>query len=101
MEKNNKLIAEFMGLKKKEFKSGLINYYHIDYHDYDNKYHWTWYEADELSYDTSWDWLMPVVQKIGNDYYNTPFNEFNNKVNTWTLEDTYNAVVEFIKDQNN
>ena len=44
---------------------------------------------------------MPVVQKIGNDYYNTPFNELNNKVNTWTLEDTYNAVVEFIKNQNN
>ena len=49
---------------------------------------------------------MPVVQKIGDDYYNTPFDETYSKLtegyeNIWTIEDTYKAVVEFIKDQNN
>ena len=90
MEKNNKLIAEFMGLKEHEG-----SYYLPLYNSGD------WVPDVELEYHSSWGWLMPVVQKIGNDYYNTPFNELNNKVNTWTLEDTYNAVVEFIKNQNN
>tara|TARA_B110000967_G_C18888525_1_gene565678 strand:+ start:709 stop:978 length:270 start_codon:yes stop_codon:yes gene_type:complete len=88
--KDNKLIAEFMGLKEHEG-----SYYLPLYNSGD------WVPDVELEYHSSWDWLMPVVQKIGNDYYNTPFNELNNKVNTWTLEDTYNAVVEFIKNQNN
>ena len=100
MEKTNKLIAEFMGLNKKEFKSGLINYYHIDYHDYDNKYHWTWYEADELSYDASWDWLMPVVQKIEQNCEGVPQELLNVSLYS-NMKEVYNAVVEFIKDQNN
>lgn len=96
IEMGNILIAEFMGLPTEVFKpSGIINYYYKEYNS------GSWYEAHELSYNVSWDWLFPVVQKIGNDYYNTPFNELNNKVNTWTLEDTYQAVVEFIKNQNN
>ena len=45
--KENKLIAEFMDVNLIE---GQLGEYHI-----------------------SWDWLMPVVQKIGDDYYNTPF----------------------------
>ena len=84
--KDNKLIAEFMGI---ENTNGLV------FQDANTK------EFHSIKYHSSWDWLFPVVQKIGNDYYNTPFNELNNKVNTWTLEDTYNAVVEFIKEQNN
>ena len=47
--KENKLIAEFMDVNLIE---GQLGEYHI-----------------------SWDWLMPVVQKIGDDYYNTPFDE--------------------------
>ena len=84
MEQNNKLIAEFMGVYSKE-----------------NGYDYTKIGNIGTMYHISWDWLIPVVQKIGDEYLNTPFNELNNKVNTWTLEDTYNAVVEFIKNQNN
>ena len=83
MKANNKIIAEFMGDKPKELL-------------YRNVY---------KDYSSSWDWLMPVVQKIGNEYYNTPFDETYSHLteqyeNIWTLEDTYNAVVEFIKEQN-
>ena len=84
MENNNKLIAEFMDLRS----TGL-----------------SIYKPSEYKYHTSWDWLMPVVQKIGDEYLNTPFDEtfshFTEQYeNIWTIEDTYNAVVEFIKDQN-
>lgn len=46
----NKLIAEFMGVK---------------YNHSLKQWHYSageWYE--ELKYDYSWDWLMPVVEKI-------------------------------------
>ena len=83
--KDNKLIAEFMGVGKhyEAQSSNMFNQYHTD-----------------------WNSLMPVVQKIGDEYLNTPFDETYSHLteqyeNIWTLEDTYNAVVEFIKDQNN
>tara|TARA_R100000773_G_scaffold17822_1_gene16178 strand:- start:8438 stop:8728 length:291 start_codon:yes stop_codon:yes gene_type:complete len=91
MEKTNKLIAEFMQKGSEGF--GL--------YDYNGKH----YKLYELKFHTSWDWIMPVVQKIGDEYLNTPFDETYSHLteqyeNIWTLEDTYNAVVEFIKDQN-
>ena len=86
MEANNKIIAEFMGVDQVD----------IDY---------AINEHGQLKYHLSWDWLMPVVQKIGDEYYNTPFDETYSHLteqyeNIWTLEDTYNAVVEFVKEQN-
>jgi hypothetical protein len=96
MRENNKIIAEFMGCT----------------HPFNDITDATWYkvkqgtfEADDLQYHTSWDWLMPVVQKIGDEYLNTPFDETYSHLteqyeNIWTLEDTYNAVVEFIKENN-
>lgn len=51
---NNRLIAEFMDLEK--YYEGL-EYIH-------NK---CVYSADQLPYNTSWEWLMPVVDKIKND----------------------------------
>jgi hypothetical protein len=99
MEEQNKLIAEFMGkniITIDDIRANKNPY--ISSAD--------GYTEEELQYHTSWDWLMPVVQKIGDDYYNTPFDETYSKLteqyeNIWTLEDTYNAVVEFIKEQNN
>jgi len=91
MEQSNKLIAEFMGYPK------VAN-------DEDKKD----YLRDCVKYHKSWDWLMPAVKKIVNEYCNTPFDDRFSRLtegyeNIWTfgqIEDTYNAVVEFIKDQN-
>ena len=67
----NKLIAEFMELETETFNShpftkvkstGILNYY---YHGtLDRIIDQGWFEAHELSYNVSWDWLMPVVDKI-------------------------------------
>lgn len=51
---NNRLIAEFMGFGLDE-KEGL------HWIDTDEKFG---HETSELKYDSSWDWLMPVVEKI-------------------------------------
>ena len=93
---DNKLIAEFMDLKS----TGLSIYKESDY-----KYH------------TSWDWLMPVVEKIDEVSdentlfkieYNRAFVEdienyyiFIDVTTSSRLEATYKAVVEFIKKHNN
>ena len=55
--KNNRLIAEFMELPTEVFNTGILNYYYREYNS------GTWYEGHELSYNVSWDWLMPVVVK--------------------------------------
>jgi hypothetical protein len=96
MENNNKLIAEFMGCTHPFNEVTDATLYKVS--------HGT-FELSELKYHESWDWLMLVVQKIGDEYLNTPFDETYSHLteqyeNIWTIEDTYNTVVEFIKDQN-
>ena len=53
---SNKLIAEFMG-----FQETSIGWYDADecLHEKDNTF-------DTLRFDTDWNWLMPVVEKIEN-----------------------------------
>ena len=63
---NNKVIAEFMKLETETFNSGILNYYYHDLFD------GSWFEEHELSYNKSWDWLMPVVKKI--ESYNVNVN---------------------------
>jgi len=79
--KDNKLIAEFMGA---EYTGTRVK-----------------------DYDTSWDWLMPVILKCKEsvdycsddnalDYHNIE----DEMLSQLSIEDTYNAVVEFIKIHN-
>ena len=91
--KNNKQIAEFMQLKTAEFSpSNILNYKHGD----------AWFEEHELSYDVSWDWLMPVVEKI-EDYLSDNVGKvgyFDDGLISNDIEVRYQAVVEFIKQHN-
>ena len=76
---NNKLIAEFMG---------------VDQVDID-----TWLETNSnLHYHTSWDWLMPVIDKCYQEHMS---KHIANAVMTCDIDTTYKAVVEFIKEHNN
>jgi len=70
-EESNKIIAEFMG----------------NMHDGD--------VIHEELYDVSWDWLMPVVEKIEQEHQGVPQQML--YVNLYSrLEEVYEAVVEFI-----
>jgi hypothetical protein len=116
--KNNKLIAEFMG----EF-----NVHDTNGHWECNNcgYQWSAMMGDDevpqihvdclpdlltnTEYHSSWDWLMPVVEKCRRDFDN--YNWFDyvlqhefvmiiTSVLSINIESTYSAVVEFIKRYN-
>ena len=90
---NNKLIAEFMSVDCVDVDTYLEN----------NK---------ELQYHTSWDWLMPVVEKIESLGYWVNRNDgditISNKsdmvvitpMSSGGIDMMYKAVVEFIKEYN-
>jgi len=96
--KDNKLIAEFMELPTEVFKpSRITNYYHREYNS------GTWYEEHELSYNVSWDWLMPVVAKCFDIYHIEQKNdELNFKFydSIGDIKATYKLVIEFINQLN-
>jgi hypothetical protein len=95
---DNKLIAEFMELPTEVFNSGLLNYYHREYNS------GTWYEEHELSYNVSWDWLMPVVDEIikSRDKQNADWDltDFKYGLQSTNIDMLYKAVIEFIKTYN-
>tara|TARA_R110002020_G_scaffold7161_1_gene30299 strand:- start:2071 stop:2385 length:315 start_codon:yes stop_codon:yes gene_type:complete len=101
MKDSNVLIAEFMGL--------VVS----DRENYTSELH-TNVDAD-LKYHTSWDWLMPVVEKIeglrdsNGDAYRFSIDMCNAQIEganieilggAFKLDTTYRAVVEFIKQHN-
>ena len=90
MENSNRLIAEFMGMKYSDERSF-------------NDGEWTHSIKSLSKFETSWDWLMPVISKCR--------SESNSEDSHWeviyyTLEEgnlnaSYEAVVQFINNQNN
>jgi hypothetical protein len=94
--KDNKLIAEFMG-----FQQTTLGWYDAEETlirvESDNTF-------DTLKFDTDWNWLMQVVEKIfetadlDNDYLTDLMNVLWDVPNK---EAVYNACVEFVKWYNN
>ena len=87
---DNKLIAEFMGVKYSDKRS------------FDNG-EWTYSIKSLSKFQTSWDWLMPVAQKCRLDsrceYDDDDFwNNIHWALEECSLDSTYKAVVEFIKE---
>lgn len=80
MEANNKLIAEFMGVYSKE-----------------NGYDYTKIGNIGTMYHSSWDWLMPVVDKCYQEHMSKHIAD---AVMTCDISKAYKAVAEFIKDYN-
>ena len=56
----NKLIADFMGAKEDVYPESMPKWVNIFGTNEDN--------IKNFNYNTSWDWLMPVVEKIAIDY---------------------------------
>ena len=98
-DKENKLIALYMGLKPHPQDAGYL----IDESKDEG------YEAIHEScflYDSSWDWLMPVIEKIENDGLD-PHGMIDNSLRKnnqkrWrSIEDTHNVAVYLINIYNN
>ncbi len=110
IQESNKLIAEFIGRCGKYNKS-LYTFKGIDKTLVND----IWYNISEAKFHSSWDWLMPVIEKIETKGYIvnvssypsiersvfanlhiTPYNKTQyTKGNR--LERTFQMVVEFIK----
>ena len=93
---NNKLIAEFMGCTHPFNDVTDATLYSVS--------HGT-FEASELKYDVSWDWLMPVIEKIQDKYLENTELDYQYideiRLAVPNIQQVYYLVVEFIKDQNN
>ena len=87
-QENNKMIAEFMGYEVKHNKC-----YSPKYNDG---------TIAPMQFHKSWDWLMPVVNKI-EEYLSANVGKvgyFDECLSSNDLDIRYNAVVEFINQYN-
>ena len=109
INENNKLIAEFLGCNHPYNEITDATLYNVSNGTF---------ELNELRYDVSWDWLMPVIQKIENLGYEVQIRntdciiyqlldilEYKPVIGTISsasgkIYSTYTAVVEFIKEYN-
>jgi hypothetical protein len=93
--KENRLIAEFMGMTTSENDKSMMIFKTPNGNDI--------IYLDKLEYHSSWDWLMPVLNKCLNIYH---IEQMNDDLNftfydaMGNMERTYQAVVEFIKEFN-
>jgi hypothetical protein len=93
---DNKLVAEFMGFQETD-----IGWYEsndgwfIGLSNSSNTF-----DEYELSFDTSWDWLMPVVNKCLKTGDNTDkWDDVYSAVCTIDIKEVYKAVVKFIEEK--
>jgi hypothetical protein len=94
MKNNNKLIAKFMNVNivtLDDIRANKDPY--ISSAD--------GYTEEELKYDTSWDWLMSVIEEIWHsDIEDVTDNDISNiaeSLGDAQIDGVYEAVVEFIK----
>lgn len=90
---NNKLIAEFMGgyTPYERFGDSTEYYYRGHYVTLEN-----------MKFQTSWDWLMPVIKKI-NEQIDPNVRGLWRMIThpySYHIEDVFNQVVEFINEHN-
>lgn len=107
---NNKLIAEFMGVKFKDDEQYIKDLKEMKA---EGIYYEQGYMASDLNYNSSWDWLMLVVEKINETHevligrISINISEILDRDNpivsivcgnvSKKQEITYEAVVQFIK----
>lgn len=105
MKTDNELIAEFMGLQPNPHDGGRTwgdEVIELNGHLYSPE--WT-----TLKYHESWDWLMPVVEKIYEKYLQDTnqvgkYEHYRKVIDLAVIANigaVYNRVVEFIKWYNN
>lgn len=88
----NKLIDRFMGVKRRD-----------EFSEHNNGFSY----IQSIKYHSSWDWLMPVVEKIDETCPQHPEFEdadtgyactlFSATDSPWKIENTYETVIKYIK----
>ena len=105
--KDNKVIAEFMGANpfRESVNEDVLSYemYGLVENIEDGLNEKHFFLPSEMKYNTSWDWLMPVVDKCFQ--YGELHNSYREQIiaslsGVIDIEDTYKAVVEFINEYN-
>ena len=100
IDMNNKLIAEFMGVKT----IAMDELYSILRQNRENGFIHTpqAYTIDELKYHSSWDWLIPVAEKCLTSDEKTDGQHYfiNDALLTCDIDVVYDRVLEFIKEYN-
>ena len=94
--KDNKLIAEFMGMKYGDPNDNSVM---IQTTPQGNEV----VPINSMKYHSSWDWLMPVVGKISRDekFIENEYREYLLDIVPYgRIQDVFEAVVHFIKDYN-
>lgn len=98
---NNKLIAEFMGEYQYDQEDNFVTFDLTD-----NMFSHDTILLENLKFHYDWNWLMEVVEKISNIKHwslNATIDwlsESQNRDGIYTIQDMYEAVVEFIKEYN-
>lgn len=96
----NKLIAEFMGAVVNNYTLGEYEMYGIVscLEDGENEQHF--FIPNEMLFHYSWDWLMPVVDKIESIIFNkdNSFNVTIGSTNFCVIQDSNGEVYESIED---
>ena len=87
--KDNKIIAEFMGWDIKS-PTTIPSNLHLSNLELDSGGVWVY------KFHTSWDWLIPVVNKIEEECEGVPLQLLNCNLYS-EIGEVYQAVVEFIK----
>ena len=85
----NVIIAEFMGVPQGSHTHFMIEPFSLE----------SYADVDDLKYDISWDWLMPVIEEIDHLQYES-IDSIENALATRSIKDTYKAVVKFLGDEN-
>ena len=101
--KDNKLIAEFMGVDTQILSTGNIHSWSdapFFYITEDSKEKVMEGIAKYSKYHESWDWLMPVVDKCYTSNMQHPNDNITQGLIDVDIKATYQAVVEFIKEYN-
>jgi len=93
---DNKLIAEFMGAEEVKHEKFDGSRFLLPYEGDKN---WFLIALNDMEYDTSWDWLIPVVQKIEMECEGVPLQLLNCNLYS-EIGEVYQAVVEFINEYN-
>lgn len=108
---NNKLIAEFMGFEIDNTEVIIPEFQRIiKFKTTEDYFESSIFKFTELKFNKSWDWLMPVIQKIEQISVNnqkvinwirtTDKTIFEMKLTESNIEKAYIKVIEFIKCHN-